>query len=197
MIGELRVARQNAAVSQRALATQLGWSQSEINRLEQFRYMNVPMLRLCEVGAVLGLELGAGWHPAGDAVRDEGHQAVKRRFLSNVASPPYLRTHEAPFPNVGDLRSWDILLRLDQHRVGVEFETRVRDVQACVRRIRARERTGGVDAIVLVLADTAHNRRLVRELREALGSEFATSPGVITAALASGLPVPGSGVVLV
>jgi transcriptional regulator with XRE-family HTH domain len=197
LIGELRVARQNAGVSQRALAAELGWTQSEVNRLEQFRFMTVPIPRLCEIGAVLGLDLGAGWHPVGDAVRDKGHQAARRRFALNIASPPYVLTHEAPFPNLGDLRSWDMLLRLDDQRVGVELETRMRDVQACVRRIRARQRSGGVDVIILVLADTAHNRRMIDELREALGPSFATSPSAITAALKAGKPVPGSGVVLV
>jgi hypothetical protein len=159
--------------------------------------MTVPIPRLCEIGSVLGLELSGGWHPAGDAVRDRGHQAVKRRFIPLVAAPPYGLTQEAPFPNIGDLRSWDLLLRLDQQRVGVEFETHVRDIQACVRRIRARERSGGVDLIILVLADTAHNRRIIDELRQALGPDFATSRSAITAALGSGRPVPGSGVVLV
>jgi transcriptional regulator with XRE-family HTH domain len=197
LVGELRVARQNAGVSQRALAAEVGWTQSEINRLEQFRFMTVPLPRLCEIGSALGLELNASWHPAGDAVRDEGHQAVKRRFILLVAAPPYGVTHEAPFPNLGDLRSWDLLLRLDEQRVGIEVETRVRDVQACVRRIRARQRSGGVAFIILVLADTAHNRRFVDELREALGPSFATSPGAITASLRAGMPVPGSGVILV
>jgi transcriptional regulator with XRE-family HTH domain len=197
LIGQLRTARQLAGVSQRTLAQEVGWSQSELSRLEHFEFQSVPLLRLCEIGSVLGLDLAGGFSPAGDSVRDRGHQKVRGRFGSLVASPPYGMIHEAPFPGLEDLRSWDILLKLDDFLVGVEIETRVRDVQACVRRIRGRERSGGVDEIVIVLADTAHNRRIAGELREALGARFATDPIEIVAALRSGLRIPGSGVILI
>jgi ribosome-binding protein aMBF1 (putative translation factor) len=197
VIGELRTARELAGVSQRTLANELAWSQSEVNRLEPFRFHSVSFTRLCEISAVLGLELSASLHPAGDAVRDRGHQKVRVRVVRLVADPPYVFTHEAAFPAMGDLRSWDLLLSLDDFLVGIEIESRVRDIQACVRRVRAREREGGVDAIVLVLADTAHNRRIVGELREALGPRFATDPRAIVRALGSGRRLPGSGVILV
>lgn len=197
LIGELRTARELAGVSQRTLASELSWSQSEVNRLDKFRFESVSLVRLCETGAVLGLDLSASFHPAGDAVRDRGHQKVRGRVVGMVASPPYAITHEAPFSGLEDIRCRDLLLRLDDFAVGIEIETRVRDVQACVRRIRARERQGGVDEVVVVLADTAHNRRIVTELREALGPRFATDPRQIVAALRGGRPVTGSGVILV
>jgi transcriptional regulator with XRE-family HTH domain len=197
LVGELRVARQNAGVSQRALAADLDWTQSEVNRLEQVKFQSVPIGRLCEVASVLGLELSANWYPVGDSIRDKGHQVVRRRFQALVASPPYSLTDEAAFPDIGDLRSWDVLLRLEDVRIGVEIETRVRDLQGCVRRIRARQKNGGADAILLVLADTAHNRRIYGELRDALGPAFATPPDAIVSALRAGRAVPGSGVILI
>ena len=100
-------------------------------------------------------------------------------------------------PNIGDQRSWDILLRLESLLVGLEVETRIRDVQALVRRIRERERDGGVDDVLLVLSDTSHNRELVGQLREALGPRFRTPPKLILAALRAGRPVPGSGVIMI
>ena len=80
--------------------------------------------------------------------------------------------------------------------MGVELETRVRDVQRLVRKIRERERDGGVDQILIVLSASAHNRRVSAQLLEALGLEFATSPRVILRALREGRPIPGSGVTL-
>jgi hypothetical protein len=80
--------------------------------------------------------------------------------------------------------------------VGVEAETRVRDVQALTRRVRERERDGGADHVLLVLSDTAHNRRLAAQVREALGERFATSPAAVLAALRAGRPVPGSAVIV-
>jgi hypothetical protein len=81
--------------------------------------------------------------------------------------------------------------------VGVDIETRIRDVQALTRRTRGRERDGEVDAILIVLSDSATNRRLVGDLREALGDEYKSSPREILAALRAGARLPGSGVVII
>lgn len=196
LINELRDERQLAGLSQRALANQLGISQAELSRLEQFGFSAVPLIRLSEMASVLGLELSASLHRKGDAVRDSGQQAAVKRILECV-SPAYVVSREALLPNVGDQRSWDILLRLESLLVGVEVETRVRDMQALVRRIRERERDGGVDDVLLVLSDTSHNRELVGQLTEALGPRFRTPPKLILAALRAGRPLPGSGVILI
>jgi hypothetical protein len=103
---------------------------------------------------------------------------------------------EVLLPNPGDRRSWDLLLRLEAQRVGAELETRVRDVQRLVRHTRERERDGGVDHVLLVLSASAHKRRMLPKLLEALGREFATRPRLILRALREGRPVPGSGVIL-
>jgi hypothetical protein len=100
-------------------------------------------------------------------------------------------------PGVGDRRAWDLLLRIGAQVVGVELETRIRDIQWLVRRIRERERDGGADVVLLVLSDSAVNRRLLPELLEALGPRFETPSRSIVAALRGGSPVPGSGVILI
>jgi hypothetical protein len=128
-------------------------------------------------------------------LHDQASQALIGRFTS-LLHGDFRRTREVPFPNLGDRRSWDLMLRLEDCLVGVEAETRVRDVQALVRRIRQCQRDGGADEIVLVLSDTAHNRAVVGQLREALGAQFSTSPRAILAALRAGRRLPGSGVVL-
>ena len=93
------------------------------------------------------------------------------------------------------------LLRLvnvtPRHLVGVDIESRVWDVQAIVRRTRARERDGQVDHILIVLADTAHNRRFADELRDSLGPDYATSARRLIKALRVGVQLAGSGVILV
>jgi transcriptional regulator with XRE-family HTH domain len=194
-LAELRQARLVAGVTQRTLARELGVSQALVWRLETERVTDVSLGRLCEVGAVLGLEIAITVHPAGEALRDRGHQAVIARLRALLA-PAWHATAEAPFPAPGDPRHWDLLLRLRGQRVGVEAETRIRDLQALVRRMRTRLREGGVDHMVLVLSDSAVNRRLVHELREALGAEFATAPRAVLRALRHGEHVPGSAVVL-
>jgi hypothetical protein len=90
-----------------------------------------------------------------------------------------------------------MVLRLESYLVGVEAETRIRDVQELVRRLRQRERDGGADEILLVLANSAHNRALVEELRAALGDRYATAPKVLLHCLRAGRRLPGSGVILI
>ena len=104
---------------------------------------------------------------------------------------------EAPFPALRDLRSWDLLPRIGQQRVGIEAETRIRDMQQLVRRMRDRGRNGGTDVVVLFLSDTRTNRELVDDLREALGPEFAARPSAIVSALREGRPLARGGVVLI
>lgn len=186
--------RQTANVSQRAIAKEIGWQQSELNRLERFGLPNVPLVRLAEIASVLGLEVSIRLHRIGDPVRDRASQALIARFVGLVASA-FRMTHEALLPT-GDQRSWDLLLRCGGVLIGVEAVTRVRDLQALVRHIRLRERDGGVDHVVLLLSDSAHNRAMLSQLVDALGPRFTTSRREIIAALRAGRPIPGSGVML-
>jgi transcriptional regulator with XRE-family HTH domain len=194
-LSELRVARRTVGVSQRSLAAQLGVTQAVVWRLEREGASDVSVVRLSEMASLLGLEVAVTLHPIGDPIRDRGQQALIGRFRALLSSG-WQVTAEAPFPALGDARAWDLLVRLPTQRVGVEAETRIRDVQALVRRLRGRESHGGADHVLLVLSDSAVNRRLVGELREALGKEYAATPRVLLGALRRGEPLAGSGVLL-
>ncbi len=196
LLSELRQARITADISQREMAARLGWSQAEYWRFENNRVANLAMPDIGAAAALLGFDLSSALHPAGDAIADRGQQSAIAR-LRGMIGTQWKVFAEALLPGPGDKRSWDLLLRLGNQIVGIEVETKVRDIQALVRKIRARQRDGGTDEIVLVLADTRTNRRLVTQLREALGPQFATPPSGIRAALQAGRPVPGSGVLLI
>ncbi|HUR16282.1 MAG TPA: helix-turn-helix transcriptional regulator [Candidatus Limnocylindrales bacterium] len=195
---ELRVRRQDLGVSQAQLAESLGYSRSQLWRLESER-IDPTVRQLSEIASVLGLEVSVGLHELGDPIRDRGQQALGKRF-DVIPGPAWRNTAEVLLPNPGDRRSWDRLLRLtttEPQIVGADLETRIRDIQALVRRTRERERDGHVDAVLLVLSDSATNRRLVDELRMALGPAYATSPRRNLAALREGRRLPGSGLILV
>jgi transcriptional regulator with XRE-family HTH domain len=197
LIGQLVERRVDGAVSQRTLARELGVSQAEVWRREHLvRPSSISFADISEMASVLGLELGAGLYPAGDPIRDRGHVALGRRFRILLASRIRAQS-EVLLPNPNDLRAWDLLLHIGPQVVGVELETRIRDVQALARRLRERERDGGAAQILLVLADTATNRRLVSELSDVLGPRWATGRRVLMAALRKGEPLPGSGIILV
>jgi transcriptional regulator with XRE-family HTH domain len=196
LVGEIVEARRNAGLSQQTLSQLVGCSQSEISRLEHLqRRDEVAMVRLAQVAAVMGLDLSAGLHPVGEAIRDKGHQLLIARFVRQL-SPTWRVAREVPLPNVGDPRAWDLVLRMDGCVVGIEAETRVRDIQALARRMHVRQRDGGTMAVLLTLAESAHNRRVLPELVEALGSEFGTSSRATLRALREGRPVTGSGVLM-
>ena len=199
-IGELRDARINLGVSQGALAAEVGCTASNIWRLEALEYREVALVRLSEIASVLGYELALTVHPIGDGMRDKGQQAIAERFRA-LLSDAWQLTTEQLLPMPGDRRSWDLFVRLvgvsEGGRVGVDIESRVHDVQMLVRRTRERERDGGADRILIVLSDSAANRRLAPQLREALGPSYATSPRVLLRQLREGKPLTGSGLLMI
>ncbi len=197
LVGELQAARQTLNVSQRTLARELGCAQSEVWRFENLVKADaLSLVRIAEIASLLGLELAASLHPIGDPIRDRGHQALLARFRTRL-SPSIRVVAEAPLPLPGDRRSWDMLLRIVDQLVGLEAETRVRDVQSLTRHVRERERDGGVDELLLVLAESVVNRRLLPQLLDALGPRFSTSPRAVLRALGEGRPIPGSSVLLI
>lgn len=197
LVDELIETRRIASTSQLALALELGRSQSDISRLERLVEIDrVSFVEVSEVASLLGLEFSAGLHPSGEPISDKGHQALINRFRA-LLSPAFRVMAEVPLPAPGDRRAWDLLLRLPGQLIGVEAETRIRDMQRLVRHVHQRERDGGVEQIVVLLAATRTNRELVDDLRIALGPNYSTSPRKVLGSLRGGQTLPGSGVVLV
>jgi hypothetical protein len=80
-------------------------------------------------------------------------------------------------------------------RTGFEFETRLRDIQAQTRRHNLKRRDDPVDHFLLVVADTRHNRAVLREFAEL----FADLPRHGTASLLKALKTgqhPQTGLIL-
>ena len=76
----------------------------------------------------------------------------------------------------------------------VEAETRLYDVQALERRIGAKQRDLGLDRVILLLADTATNRRAVAVIPE-LARRFPIAARTCLRALAAGDDPGGDGIV--
>jgi transcriptional regulator with XRE-family HTH domain len=195
VMSQLRDARVSAGLSQAQIARSLGWSQQNYSKFELRRLDDVSIIDIAAASALLGLEPALSLHRAGPALRDKGHEALIGRLLRLLA-PAWHVAREVPFPNPGDPRWWDLLLRLPDFRLGVEAETRIRDMQAQIRRMKERAMEGGADALLLILSDSAHNRRLVDDLRQGLGEAFGARPADLLQALRAGERLPGSGVVL-
>jgi hypothetical protein len=96
-----------------------------------------------------------------------------------------------------DRRAWDATIGGPGWLLGVEAETRVHDVQALLRRLELKIRDGRVDGVLLVLSDTNHHRRLMREHENVLRDSFPGSPRHALRALGNGtMPAPRTALLL-
>ena len=199
-VGDLRTAREDGNVSLAQLAAEVGSSASAVSRFERLELEDIGVVRLSEIASALGYEISLGVHPTGDPLRDKAQLAIGRRFDA-LLGPAWKVLNEVLLPEPGDRRSWDKVIRLvgseSPYAVGVDVESRIRDVQALVRRTRERETDHRVQQILLVLADSATNRRLVGQLVDNLGDAYRTPMREIRRDLKRGVPLGGSGVLLI
>ena len=112
------------------------------------------------MGAVVGLDVRLQVYPAGDPIRDAGQQRLLERLRERLGPSLGWRT-EVPLPIDGDRRAWDAMIRGSDWRLAVEAETVLDDLQSLERRIALKQRDGGVDHVLVVIADTRRNRRAV------------------------------------
>jgi hypothetical protein len=129
------------------------------------------VIDLARALAVVGLDLHVRAYPAGSAFRDEAHLRLLARLRSRLGDGATWAT-EIPLPLPRDRRAWDAVVRIAAVRSGVEAETRARDRQELQRRLGAKQRDGGVDHVVLRLADTRHDRTFLRTVNEGFRSMF-------------------------
>jgi hypothetical protein len=101
-----------------------------------------------------------------------------------------------PVPIPGDLRAWDAQLRIDGAIVGIEAEMRLSDLQALDRRIALKCRDSGISIVILLVADTRANRRILSEQRETLRASFPLDTRAVMSALRSGRAPAASGIVV-
>ena len=94
-----------------------------------------------------------------------------------------MRWHtEVPIPIDADLRSADGMARGPGFSAIVEAETRLHDVQATERRLRAKQRDLGATRAILLVADTRHNRAVLRDVPQ-LREQFPIGARACLAAL--------------
>jgi transcriptional regulator with XRE-family HTH domain len=193
---ELREARLAGGLTQRDVGRLAGLSKSALSRIESGRGRGPTIVMAARIARVVGLDLSVRCFPAGGRLRDAAHVALVGRFLARV-HPRIGRTVEAPIPMDRDQRAWDVLLTIDGVRIGVAAETRLRDLQALLRREQAKQRDGAVDQLLLVVADTRANRHALQEARVVLEAQEFAGTRVTMAKLERGVQPTQSGYALV
>jgi hypothetical protein len=169
-------------------------SHQTIGRIERADASSLDLNRLVVLATVLGLNLDVRLYPSGSPVRDAAHLALVDRLRRRLGPGVRLRA-EVPMPTPGDLRSVDgFILEPNVHAM-VEAETHIDDVQAVVRRARAKQRDLGNPRLILLLSDSRHHRDLLRRHPELLG-EFPVSARTGLGALRDGRDPGGDIIVL-
>ena len=199
---EFKGARLNAGLSQQDVADAVGISRPQYGRIERGRSPQVSLVTIATIAAVLGLEASLRPFPVGDPIRDAGHVALLQRFGSHLHDSLAWRT-EVAFPRPRDPRAWDGIVsgfRYPANRMSrrgaVEAETRPVDVQALERKLGLKERDGGADLLILLLADTRHNRALLVGASATLRSRFPLDGRRALELLADGVDPAANAIVL-
>lgn len=164
---EIRIARLGAGLSQDAAGRAAGMSHAQLGRIERAKLRDLSLDQACRAATAVGLRLTVRSWPDGDPVRDAGQLRLLARFRDRLPDGGTWRT-EVPLPLPGDRRAWDAVLALAGRRAGCEAETSLRDMQALERRLALKLRDGDVDVLILLVSDTAMNRRVLRAHREDL-----------------------------
>jgi hypothetical protein len=81
-------------------------------------------------------------------------------------------------------------------RKPVEAETRLGDVQALERRLTLKQRDGLMEQLILLVADTRHNRIVLRSIAPSLDGQFPVPGRRALELLATGVDPGGSAIVL-
>jgi transcriptional regulator with XRE-family HTH domain len=192
---EFREARLAAGLTQRQVADVVGISHTELSRIERGLALWVPFETLVLIAAVLGLDLPLRAFPAGGPIRDRAQLELLAKFRALM--PPGLtwRT-EVPLRIERDLRAWDAVIGGRGWQVPVDAETRLRDVQALSRKVALKRRDDGAEIMILLVADTRHNRQVLRLAKHDLVAEFPVAGREVLAALSSRERPAGSAIVI-
>lgn len=192
---ELHDGRIGAGLTLREVGDAIGRSHTEIGRIEHGLASHVPYETLALAAAAVGLELPLRLFPAGEPIRDKGQVPLLARLRSRLGTGLGWRT-EVALQIPRDLRAWDAAIIGPGWFVPVDAESRLHDVQALSRRLALKRRDSGVAVMILLVADTRHNRSVLRLARADLVADFPLSSAPILAALSAGRAPSASGIVV-
>jgi hypothetical protein len=96
-----------------------------------------------------------------------------------------------------DRRAVDAVISRRAGTIGLEAITRLTDAQAQVRTARLKQTALGLDRMILILADTRHNRGALRDSRPTLRPAFERESRELLRAIRAGSLPGANGVILI
>ncbi|MEX2183293.1 MAG: helix-turn-helix transcriptional regulator [Chloroflexota bacterium] len=194
-LAEFRVARVERGISQQRVAVAIGRSDAWVSWTETGGNGSLSVVDLFAMLACVDREGALRVHPGGGGLRDEGQARVLTQFHSLIA-PTWAWRTEVGMPIPGDLRAWDVVIRDLACTIGVDAETRLRDLQALDRRVMLKQRDSGVHRAIILVPSTRTNRDALRSAGpDALANYPIPSP-VALRALRDGRDPGGNAVIV-
>ena len=198
---EVRIARVSAGLTQRDLAGRAGLTQAFVSQIE--RGLALPGIdSMVRVARVLGMVLSLRLFPGdGLKLRDSGQLDVADTIRSQTHASVRIRLEE-PIAYGNDRRAADMVLETPIELVMLEIERGLADFQAQYRaaqlkRATLSERLGRTVRLVIAVPDTRRNRELLRQHEELIKTALPVSSRQIWAAIRSGEPIGGDGLLWV
>jgi transcriptional regulator with XRE-family HTH domain len=193
---EIREARIAAGLSQAAVARAAGLSRAAYGRFERGEMARPPMETVTRSARAVGLRASLRLYPAGSPARDAGQLRLERDLQAVLGTPLRFRA-EAALPIPGDLRSWDGLITDGSTSGFVDGEMRLADIQTLLRRLEAKRRDDPRPGVLLlVVRDSVHNRRVLRDHREVLRALLPLDSAAILRELRGGRVPPAGGLLV-
>jgi transcriptional regulator with XRE-family HTH domain len=193
---DIRSARMALGMSIAAAGRRGGMSPAQHGRIERGEIRRPTHDQLCRAARAVGLEGVLKVYPSGSPVRDLGQLAVLGRFEALLA-PRLALSREVPLPIPGDQRAWDGRIIGGDRPASVECEVHLHDTQALARRIGLKSRDDpGAGVVILVVARSAHNRRVLAEHREALRLQLPLDGAAIARELRAGRVPRAGGIIM-
>lgn len=133
---------------------------------------DIGAIQLARMGAAVGLDVPARTHPGGSPLRDAAQLRLLARFRATIGDAWTWRSEVPVAAGPDDRRAIDAVLLNGPRRVGIEALTRLTDAQGQVRAILLKQEAAALSCMLLVLADTRHNRHMLRDADPTLRPSF-------------------------
>ncbi len=195
-IGDLVLSRRMASLAQARVAEAIGVSRSTVAAWEQ-RRVEPSLSQLCRWAAILGLDASLRTFPAGDPLRDAGQLRLIERFRRLLGAGWEWRTEVPVTFDPRDHRAFDAVIRRGSRSAAIEAIVRLTDGQGQIRPIVAKQTAARVACVILLLADTRHNRLAVASGAPTIEPAFPIGPRRALALLRSGDLPPDNAMVFV
>jgi transcriptional regulator with XRE-family HTH domain len=196
VIRDLRNARLAAGLSQAAVGYALGISRSLLAGWERGELLASP-LQLAGWGAVVGLDVPIRAHAAGSPLRDVAQLRILERAHLVIGDGWDWQTEVPVSSDPLDRRAVDVVLRGPGGSVGLEVISRLTDAQGQIRAVVLKQQVSRIERMVLVLADTRHNRNALMVAAPTVVPAFPLRTRAVLVGLRAGRLPRANGVILI